>query len=575
MAKVLVADSIAKEGIDLLTKHHEVVVQTGLTEDELCEAVRDAAALVVRSQTQVTAKVIAAAQNLQIIARAGVGVDNVDVEAASRAGIIVVNAPFANTLSTAEHAFGLMLALARHLPQGHASLQAGQWNRSKYTGLELNGKTLGVVGLGRIGTEVARRARAFDMRVIAFDPYVSDERFSALGVERRTLDELFAEADFVTLHTALQAETRGFVNADLLSRSKKGIRIINAARGALIDEQALFDAVESGQVAGAALDVFSEEPAVGNILTTSDKIVVTPHLAASTREAQDRAGVDVAEQVIEVLAGGAPRFPVNIPTVAAESMAVIGPYIEVAATAARVARQMAKGSLQKVSIEYLGEIGNHDTKPLTTSVIFGLLDGVSSEKVSAVNALAQAEAHGLRIEVRSGTAVDPYANLVTVALGTDSGDESVSATHTANGVRVVGINGYGVDVREGGAQHYLAIENVDRPGRIGHVGTMLGKWGVNIASMSVSPSESGRALMLLGIERALNEAEVAQVVALDGIHAVRQIELSRRSRVPCTQRGPGHRPGPRCVVALLNGGPTLVVQAVEHHARRELRVEER
>ena len=525
MAKILVADSIAQEGIDLLAKHHEVVVRIGLTEDELCAAVRDVSALVVRSQTQVTEKVIAAAAHLEIIARAGVGVDNVDVDAASRQGVIVVNAPFANTLSTAEHAFGLMLALARHIPQGHASLQAGQWNRSKYTGIELNGKTLGVVGLGRIGTEVARRARAFEMRVIAFDPYVSDERFSALGIERRTLEELFAESDFVTLHTALQAETRSLVNADLLAKARRGIRIINAARGALIDEQALFDAVQSGQVAGAAIDVFSEEPAVGNILTTSEKIVVTPHLAASTNEAQDRAGVDVAEQVIEVLGGGAPRYPVNIPTVAAESMAVIGPFMDAAAAAARVARQIASGSLQKVRIQYLGEIGNHNTKPLTLSVIVGLLDSVTDEKISAVNALAQAEAHGLRIDEESGPAQEPYANLVTVTLGTDQGEDRVSATHTTGGVRVVAINRYGVDVRKDGTQHFMAVENVDRPGTIGRVGTLLGGWSVNISSMSVSPGAGGRALMLIGVQRALTAAEVVQVNALDGIDTVRQIQL--------------------------------------------------
>ena len=525
MAKILVADSIAQEGIDLLAKHHEVVVSTGLKEDALCEAVADVAALVVRSQTQVTAKVIAAAKHLQIIARAGVGVDNVDVEAASKHGIIVVNAPFANTLSTAEHAFGLMLALARHTPQGHASLQAGRWDRSKFTGLEVAGKTLGVVGLGRIGTEFARRARAFEMRVLAFDPYVSDERFSALGIERRSLEDLFAESDFVTLHTALQAETREFVNAELLAKAKKGIRIINAARGALINEQALLDAVNSGQVAGAALDVFSEEPAIGNILTTHEKIVVTPHLAASTNEAQDRAGVEVAEQVIEVLDGGAPRYPVNIPTVAAESMAILGPYIEVAAAAARVARQLADGNLQKVCIQYLGEIGNHNTKPLTLSVIVGLLDGVTSEKVAAVNALATAEAQGLRIEEESGQAQEPYANLVTVTVGTDKGEERVVATHAGGNVRVVSINSYGVDLRENGSQHFLAIENVDKPGSIGRVGTLLGGLKVNISSMSVSPGDGGQALMLIGIERALTDAEFTQVRALEGIDAVRQIDL--------------------------------------------------
>ncbi|MEX2446338.1 MAG: phosphoglycerate dehydrogenase, partial [Dehalococcoidia bacterium] len=472
-----------------------------------------------------TAKVIAAATDLAIIARAGVGVDNVDVDAATERGVVVVNAPFANTLSTAEHAFGLMLALARHIPQGHASLQAGRWDRSKYNGLELYGKTLGVVGLGRIGTEVARRARAFEMRVLAFDPYVSDERFSALGVERRTLDELLAESDFVTLHTALQAETQALINAERLAHARKGVRIINAARGALIDEQALYDAVESGQVAGAAIDVFSTEPAVGNILTTHERIVVTPHLAASTSEAQDRAGIDVAEQVIDVLAGDAPRYPVNVPTVGAESMAVIGPFIEAAQAAARVARQLTNASFQKVRVEYLGEIGNHDTTPLSVGAIIGLLDQVADEKVSAVNAFAMAERHGIRLEVHSGVAREPYANVVVVTLSTDQGEERVAATHTSTGVQIVGIDDYGVEVRVDGSQHFLAIENVDRPGSIGHVGTLLGGLSVNISSMSVSPGRAGRALMLLGTDRPLEDAEVAQVEALDGIDQIRQISL--------------------------------------------------
>ncbi|MSQ30907.1 MAG: phosphoglycerate dehydrogenase [Dehalococcoidia bacterium] len=525
MAKVLVADSIAQEGIDLLRKHHDVEVKTGLNEEQLCAAVKDAAALVVRSATTVTAKVIAAGIHLEVIARAGVGVDNVDVDAATEAGIVVVNAPLANTMSAAEHTFGLMLALARNIPQGHASLQAGRWDRGKYMGIELSGRTLGIVGLGRIGTEVAKRARAFEMRVLAFDPYVSDERFSALGIERRTLDEILQEADFVTLHTALQAETRALINAERLAGARKGIRIINAARGALIDEEALAAAVESGQVAGAAIDVFSEEPAVGNVLTKSDKIVVTPHLAASTIEAQDRAGVDVAEQVIDILAGGAGRFPVNIPTVAPESMSVIGPYIEAASAAARLARQLAGGALQKLRVEYRGEIANHPTQPLKVAAIVGMLDGVTDEKVSPVNAQAIANARSLRIEEDNGPAEEPYASLVTVIAGTDAGDERVTATHTADGVRIVRINEYSVDVRPGGSQRFLAVENIDRPGTIGRVGTLMGQREVNISSMSVAAGAGGRALMLIGISRALTDAEVAQVRALDGIDSVRQISL--------------------------------------------------
>ena len=526
MAKILIADSIAKEGIDLLSRQHEVVVKTGLSEDALVEAVADVQALVVRSQTQVTARIIEAGQRLEVIARAGVGVDNVDVEAATARGVVVVNAPLANTISTAEHAFGLMLAVARNIPQGQSSLKAGKWERSKLQGVELAGKTLGVVGLGRIGAEVASRARAFQMRVVAFDPFVSMERASALGIEMKSLDEVFAEADFVTLHTTLTPETRGMISKERLAKARKGIRIINAARGALIDEQALFDAVESGHVAGAGIDVFSEEPAVGNILTTHDKIVVTPHLAASTNEAQDRAAVDVAEQVLDILDGKAPRFPVNVPTIGAESMAVIAPYIEAARVAGRVAMQLAQGRLEKVRIEYRGEVGNHDVTPLRAAAVVGLLDEATDEKVSAVNALSVAAQRGLRIEEDKGAAQEPYASLVTVAVHTDAGVERVSATHTAGGCAIVAINDYSVDVR-GDSQTLLAIENVDKPGSIGRVGTLMGQRGVNISSMSVSPSPSkrGHALMLLGVDRSLAADELAQVRALDGIEVARQIRL--------------------------------------------------
>ena len=526
MAKILIADSIAKEGIDLLSRQHEVVVKTGLSEDALVEAVADVQALVVRSQTQVTARIIEAGQHLEVIARAGVGVDNVDVEAATARGVVVVNAPLANTISTAEHAFGLMLAVARNIPQGQSSLKAGKWERSKLQGIELAGKTLGVVGLGRIGAEVASRARAFQMRVIAFDPFVSMERASALGIEMKSLDEVFAEADFVTLHTTLTPETRGMISKERLAKARKGIRIINAARGALIDEQALYDAVESGHVAGAGIDVFSEEPAVGNILTTHDRIVVTPHLAASTNEAQDRAAVDVAEQVLDILDGRAPRFPVNVPTVNAESMAIIAPYIEAARVAGRVAMQLAQGRLEKVRIEYRGEVGNHDVTPLKAAAVVGLLDEATDEKVSAVNALSVAAQRGLRIEEDKGPPQEPYASLVTVAVHTDAGVERVSATHTAGGCAIVAINDYSVDVR-GDSQTLLAIENADKPGSIGRVGTLMGQRGVNISSMSVSPSPSkhGHALMLLGVDRSLAPDELAQVRALDGIEVARQIRL--------------------------------------------------
>ncbi|RLT27473.1 MAG: phosphoglycerate dehydrogenase [Chloroflexi bacterium] len=525
MARVLIADTLAKQGIEMLSKEHDVEVKTGLSEDALIEAVAGVQALVVRSQTQVTERVIAAATSLEVIGRAGVGVDNIDVEAATRHGVIVVNAPLANTLSTAEHAFGLMLATARNIPQGHASLQAGRWDRNKYMGVELAGKTLGVVGLGRIGTEVANRARAFQMRIVAYDPFVSPERAATLGVELMDLDGVLAESDFVTLHALLHEGTRNLINAERLAKAKPGIRIINAARGALIDEQALFDAVESGQVAGAGLDVFSEEPAVGNILTTSDKIVVTPHLAASTGEAQDRAAVDTAEQVLDVLAGRSARFAVNAPLVDPETMAIIGPYLDAADLAGRLAAQLAGGPVQQVRVQLLGEIGTHEPGPLRTAVIGGLLARVSDAKVTVVNADQLAEQAGLRLEIESGPARDPYTSLVVVQAAMADGVRSVAATHTSNGVRVVGIDDYTVEISPNAAPHAVMVENVDRPGMIGRVGGLLGGNNVNIAYMSVGAGNGERALMVLGTDRELNEQEIGELTAFENVFSARQLDL--------------------------------------------------
>ena len=525
MARILIADTLALEGIELLRARHDVEVRTGLSEDELVAAVADIQALVVRSQTQVTARVIAAATQLQVIGRAGVGVDTIDVGAATERGVTVVNAPLANTLSAAEHAFGLMLALARHIPQAHAALRAGRWDRNTYMGIELAGRTLGIVGLGRIGTEVSRRARAFQMRVVAFDPYVSPDRASTLGVELLDLDALLAQSDFVTLHTALHEGTRHLINAERLAAAKRGVRIINTARGALIDEQALFDAVESGQVAGAAIDVFSKEPAAGNILTTSDRIIVTPHLAASTVEAQDRAATTVASEILDVLDGKPARFAVNAPLVDPETMAIIGPYVDAAALAGRVASQLAKGQLQRVRLEFLGEIANYELRPLRAAALIGLLERVSTRNVTIVNADQLAEQRGLRVEVEGGEAREPYANLVVVQVTADV-ERRVAATHTPSGVRVVGIDDYAVDIDPAHAPFVLMIENVDRPGAIGRVGTQLGAWGVNIRYMSVGAGTRERALMVLGISRALTADELRALSALDNVFSALQLELA-------------------------------------------------
>ena len=526
MARIFVADSLNQAGLDLLAAEHDVIVKTGLSEDELVQELGDVQALLVRSQTQVTARVIEAAPRLEVIGRAGVGVDNIDLDAATQRGVIVVNAPLANTMSTAEHAFGLMLAVARNVPQAHGSLRGGAWDRSKYAGVELSGRTLGIVGLGRIGAEVARRARAFEMRVVAYDPFVSRDRASQLGVELRELDELLAESDFVTLHTALHEGTRGMIGAHQFALMKPTAYLVNAARGALVDEQALYTAVDSGQIAGAAIDVFSEEPAVGNVVTTHDRIVVTPHLAASTAEAQTRAATQTAEQILDVLAGRSARFAVNAPLVDDETMAIIGPYIDVAELAGSVAMQLAGGGVEKVRIEYRGDISNYDTSPLRAGVIIGMLQRVTSDKVTMVNAAALADEHGLRIEEDSGPAVEPFNNRVTVSALHDGGGETVSATNSPTGPRIVGIGEYDIEVGTD-SPYLLAIENVDRPGRIGRVATLLGTWGVNINAMSVSADQEGRALMILAIStaRALTPDELAEVEELEDIRSARQIEL--------------------------------------------------
>ena len=527
MARILVADRIAERGVELLRERHEVEVRAGLSEDELAEAAAGAAGLVVRSQARVTARVIEAAPRLEVIGRAGVGVDNIDLDAATARGVVVVNAPLANTLSAAEHAFALMLAAARNVPRGDASLRGGRWERGALQGVELHGRTLGVVGLGRIGSEVAQRARAFGMRVVAFDPFVSTERASALGVELAALEELLAQADFVTLHTALHEGTRGLLDAERLALMKDTAYVVNTARGALIDEAALYEAVTAGRLAGAAIDVFSEEPAVGNPLTTSERIVVTPHLAASTAEAQDRAALQTAEQVLDVLAGRPARFAVNAPMVDSDAMAAIGPYVDAAEVAARVASQLEGGQLRGMRVEYLGEIANHETGPLRAAAIVGVLSRVSVAKVTIVNADRAAAEHGVRVDEDRGPAREPYANLVVVRVRSEDGETAVAAARTPQGVRIVGLDGYEVEIEPGAAPYVLAIENLDRPGMIGRVGGLLGEWNVNVNFMSsVAGGSEGRALMALGISRALDAGERARLATIDDIYTARLIDLT-------------------------------------------------
>jgi D-3-phosphoglycerate dehydrogenase len=497
MKKILVADPIAQDGIDILKREAEVDVRTGMKPDELIAAIPDYHALVVRSETRVTPEVFAAAKLLQAVGRAGVGVDNIDLPAATERGVIVVNAPQGNTISAAEHAIGLMLALARHIPEANASLKGGEWKRAKFIGVEVRGKTLGIVGLGQVGSEVARRGKGLDMAVVAYDPFVSPERAAILGVElAASLDDVLARADFLSLHTVLTAQTKHLIGERELAKVRPSLRLINTARGDLIDIDALVAAVDAGKLAGAAIDVFPQEPPdMANPVLHNDRIIVTPHLGASTSEAQERVAVDVAVQILAILRGEPAQYAVNAPMIAAETMTVIAPYIPVAEKVASLATQLAAGQLSNIEIDYQGEIAEHDTTPLRAAVVKGLVSQITEENVTIVNASLIAENRGMNITERKNPAEDIYANLVRVHIHTSAGDTDVTGTLAHDGPHIVAINDLAVDIPTGEGW-LLLCENQDRPGMIGAVGTFLGQHDINISFMRVGRTNvRGKALM--------------------------------------------------------------------------------
>jgi D-3-phosphoglycerate dehydrogenase len=454
-------------------------------------------AIVIRSATKLTAEVLERAERLKVIGRAGVGVDNVDVAAATRRGIVVANAPESTVVSAAEHTIGLLVALARNIPQAHAALRAGRWERSRWGGVELADKTLGVLGFGRIGRQVARRALGLGMRVVGYDPFVAPERFRELGAEHAaTPDAVFAAADFLTLHLPLTDETRGFVDAAAIERMRPGVRIVNAARGELVDEAALAAAVRSGRVAGAALDVFSTEPYSGELLELDD-VVVTPHLAASTDEAQDRAGLIVAEQVVAALDGGLVTNAVNIPVVGAEDLEQLGPFIPLAARLGRLAVELAGGQPRRIALSYHGGLSEHDTRLLTVAALNGAFQGRVEQAVNYVNAPVIAAERGIEVTEERSQATRDYANLVTVT----ADEVEVSGTTIGPEHRhfLAGALGFAIDLQLSPLMVFFRYDDV--PGVIGRVGTMFGEAGVNIANMAVSRTrEGGKALMALSVD---------------------------------------------------------------------------
>jgi D-3-phosphoglycerate dehydrogenase len=522
MPKVLVSDPIAQDGIDVLAPHAQVDVRLGLPAEELVAAIGEYDALIVRSETKVTAEVIEAGKKLQVIGRAGVGVDNIDLQAATRRGIIVVNAPLGNTISAAEHTIGLMLALARHIPAASASLREGRWERKRFLGVEVRGKTMGVVGLGQVGSEVARRARGLEMHVLGYDPFVSGERAQVLGVEMVSFEDLLKQADFITLHTTLTPDTRHLIGERQLKLVKPSARIINTARGQLIDEQALCQAIEEGRVAGAAVDVFSQEPPpADSLLLKNDRVLVTPHLGASTAEAQERVAIDVAEQVISVLKGQPALYAVNAPLIPAETMSVIAPYLEVASKTASLGTQLCEGQLERIDIEYLGEIANFDVIPLKAAVIRGLLSPISEENVTIVNANLVAEHRGLHITERKGPYEGIYANLLNIRLTTTVGTTTVAGTMAHDGPHVVVLNDFSVDIPPDDV-YLLICENEDRPGTIGAIGSYLGQHDVNISFMRLGRKEvRGHALMVLGLDDPVTAAQLEEIQRLPHIFSAR------------------------------------------------------
>lgn len=518
--RVLIREPIAEPGVELLRSRFEVVEDR---ESDLASIIAGFEAVVIRSATTIDAELIDRAERLKVVGRAGVGIDNVDIDAATRRGIVVCNAPDSTVVSAAEHTIALLLALVRHIPQAHASLTSGSWERSRFAGVELAGKTLGVIGLGRIGQQVARRAAGLGMRVVGYDPFISVERFRELGVEPApALDELFADSDVITLHAPLTDDTRGLVSADAIARMRDGVRIVNAARGGLVDEQALVDGIRSGKVAGAALDVFAFEPYSGPLLEL-DEVVVTPHLAASTMEAQDRAGVLVAEQVAAALAGELVQTAVNIPIVDQSDLEVLGPYIPLAARLGRLAMSLARGAPHRIVVGAHGPLAGYDTRLLTVAALNGAFQDRVAESVNYVNAPVIAAERGIEVSEQRVATSQHYTNLVDVTVEADGERVSVSGTTVGPEGRLflAGALGFAIDIELAPWMVLLVYEDV--PGVIGRVGTMFGDAGINIANMAVSRrSEGGRALMAFSIDTPATDELVARLEA-SGFEEVRLI----------------------------------------------------
>lgn len=521
MAQILITEAIADNGLELMRKAgHQVEIRQDLAPDELLKAVKNANALIVRSATKVTSAVLAAAPALVVVGRAGIGLDNIDVPAATRQGVLVVNAPQSNVVSAAEQAMALLLACARNVPQAHASLIGGAWERSRWEGVELYGKTIGILGLGRVGALVAQRCAAFGMRLIAFDPYIAAERAHGIDVELTTLADCVRRSDFLSIHLPLTAETAGLIGAQVLAMAKPHLRIVNTSRGGVIDEAALCDALSSGRIAGAGLDVFADEPCTDSPLFQLDNVVVTPHLGASTREAQDKASDTIAEMVQLALAGEFVPFAVNID--AADASATVRPFLPLAERLGRLMAGICHGAPATLEIVFAGQIAEYDTRILQLSVLRGLLAAVTSEPVTFVNAPLLAAGVGMTVSDWKTTSSDDYRNKITLR---SSCGHSIAGTLAGLRLepRIVMVDDHDVEVPP--SRHLLVVRNDDRPGMIGAVGTTVGNHGVNISNMALGRTNGGgSALMVLDTDGAVPQPAIDELRLLPGITGVDPID---------------------------------------------------
>lgn len=531
MPRVLVVEPVSKPGVDLIAAAHDTVIRHGMGRDELLRCLTEGGgwdALIVRSQTAIDAELLAAAApRLSVVGVASVGIDRIDLEAATRAGVMIVNAPTGNTIAAAEHTMALMLSLLRRVPAADASIRRGEWERGRHTGRELRGKTLGIIGFGKIGKAVARRSLGFEMRVIASDPYLTQEQVAEGGARLVGLAELLHRSDVITVHTPLSSQTRGLLGRAQLEATKPGAVVLNVARGGIVDESALADALHSGQLGGAAVDVYSSEPMTpDNPLRDAPNVILTPHLGASTTEAQDRVGTEMAEQVLMALAGETPPHAVNAPSMAPDTGPKLRPYVDLGRRLAILARQLAPEAFDAISLTYAGEIAAGECAPIRTAAIAGILEAVTDQRVNAVNADLVAHERGLTIREERTATSGPWASLVEMAVGPADGAPVLTlAGSTAHDrPHLADLDGFAIDAELHGVM--LVTRHHDRPGIVGAVGTLLADAGINISSLELSrKSEHGEAMMFVSVDDGIDEAVLGPIRDVDGMIEARVVEL--------------------------------------------------